>query len=169
MDSFHEGTGLQSGQLLSSSFFPAHCYCLHAFQPCHKEKISGASGIVHFTFGPGSCSGFTRHLSRLFCSVVLDPADISCLLCLLCFGLMALLLARISQYCLCAAIPRICRCPFGAIYVLMLKCLAKHIKGWGWFCCYKMCNPHSAASWPVLEHLCLVPRQANTNFIPCVF
>lgn len=142
----HEGRGLQSGQLLSSSVFPAHC--LHAFQPCHEKKTSGASGIVHFTFGPGSWSVFTRHLSRMFCGVVLHPPDISCLLCLLCSTLMALLPACVSQYCLCETIPHVCHCPFGDIGVLMVTCFTKCSMGCGWFCCYKMCNPEcSQLGW----------------------
>lgn len=72
-----------------------------------------------------------------------------------------------SPYCPCATIPHICHCLFGDIYILMLICLTKCIPGCGCFCCYKMCDPHSAASWAVLQHLCLVPRQANTNFMPC--
>ena len=90
------------------------------------------------------------------------------LLCVLCSTSVALLLARVSQYCLCAPIPHVCRCPFGNIYALMLSCLTKRIIGCGWFCCYKMRNLHSAAGWAVLEHLCLVPRQADTNCIPCI-
>lgn len=64
--------------------------------------------------------------------------------------------------------PHICHCPFGDIYVLQLCCAPECITSCGWFCCYKTCNPHSVAGWAVLEHLCLIPRQGNTNFIPCV-
>lgn len=64
--------------------------------------------------------------------------------------------------------PPICHCPFGDIYVLQLCCPTECIAGCGWFCCYKICNPHSVACWAVLEHFCLVPRQGNTNFIPCI-
>lgn len=63
--------------------------------------------------------------------------------------------------------PHICHCPFGDIYVLELCCPTECIASCGWFCCCKTCNPHSEG-WAGLEYLCLVPRQGNTNFIPCI-
>lgn len=109
-------------------------------------------------FEPEKCSAFARHLSCFFRRVVLDPSA----------SALEALLTCVSQYSLYIPMPHICHCPFGDIYVLQLCCPTECISSCVWFCCYKTCNPHSVASWAVLERLCLVPKQGNTNFIPCI-
>lgn len=125
-----------------------------------KKRGQTTSGpdIIHLIFEPGKCSAFARCISCFFCRVVLDPLT----------SALEALLACVSLYSLCVPMPHICHCPFSDIYVLQLCCPTECIASCGWFCCYKTCNPHSVACWAVLEHLCLVPRQGNTNFIPCI-
>lgn len=107
---------------------------------------------------PGTFPASARHLSCFFCRVVLDPPA----------SALEALLACVSQYSRYGPMPHICHCPFGDIYILQFCCPTECNSSCGWFCCYKTCNPHSEAGWPVLEHLCLVLRQGNTNFIPCI-
>lgn len=125
---FHEVTRPWNGSLFLPLFaLPIIGVFMFLILACEGGKggwSSRSPGIVHFISRPRSCSGFARHLSVLLCRVVLIPPDIlpACLASST-HTLQELLLAYISQYCLCAALPPVSFCPFGDI-LFMYLCLA---------------------------------------------
>lgn len=136
------------------------------FIPCHKEKQKGRvnflcswhNSLYFLSLGTALLLPFSLVLQSCFIS----SCSVSCALPLWLYCLHTFPNTAFVNLCHTSATATL----LTSMY--LCSAVSQNIIGCGRFHCFKTCKLPSVAGWAVLEHLCLLPRQASTNFIPCV-